>query len=362
MNYELIAIVCLIICLILIAVELIWLYVLAEKHQVHARKNSEDSRKINAMFETILYHPTEEALQNEIATMKRFVGSDPAKMDTISSKIIGTLTSETAGDEQKAAVCALNETIRPLAFYIRMLHEGNTYEKAFACRKVAVFYEDSELPVIRKLAFSKNQDLSYNAAMALASFGDEDTLVRYILGLQKNYDYSFRIIMELMSTYNGDLRSLAKKILADCDEYIRATVIKGLSDKAFAEFEPVYLEGMRSSNPNIKIACVRALGKLGKPEYEHPLITAAHDKNWRVRSAAVKELGRLNTEKSKLALVEATKDTEWWVRYNAAKTLVECDPDLTYVESVLNGYDRYGADAVKYILYRTYNLQEDNQQ
>lgn len=362
MNYELIAILCLFICLILIAVELIWLYTLAEKHQIHARKNSEASRKIDAMYESILYHPTQEAMRNEIATMKRFIGRNPERMDTISSKIIGTLTSANVGDEQKAAVCALNEAVQPLAFYIRMLHTGNTYEKAFACRKVAAFSEDSELPAIRRLAFSKNQDLSYNAAMALASFGDEDTLVKYILGLQKNYNYSFRIIMELMSTFNGDLRSLARKILAGCDDYIRATVIKGLSDRAFTEFEPVYLDGLHSSNPNIKIACVRALGKLGKSEYEHPLITAAHDKNWMVRSAAVKELGRLNTEESKHALVEATKDSEWWVRYNAAKTLVKCDSDLTYVESVLSGYDRYGADAVKYNLYRTYNLQGESQQ
>lgn len=362
MNYEVIAVICLLICLFLIACELIWLYTLAEKQQIHARKNSENTRKINEMFETILYHPTEEALQNEIKTMKQFVGNDPRNMDAVSSKIIGILTSETAGDDQKAAVCALNEVVRPLDFYVRMLHNGSTYEKAFACRKVAVFYEDSELPTIRKLAFSKNQDLSYNAAMALASFGDEDTLVHYILGLQKNYSYSFRIIMELMSTYTGDLPSLARKILADCDDYIKATIIKGLSEKSFAEFESLYLDGMKSGNPNIKIACVRALGNLGKPDYEHPLITAAHDKNWMVRSAAVKELGRFPTETGKSALVEATKDTEWWVRYNAATALVKSDPELTYVESVLNGYDRYAADAVKYALYRNYNLREEPRQ
>lgn len=361
MNYEWIAVLCLFICLLLIAVELIWLYTLAEKRQIHARKNGEATRKINAMYESILYHPTKEAMQMEIATMKRFIGNDPERMDAISSKIIGTMTSADTGDEQKAAVCALNNAVQPLAFYVRMLHGGNAYEKAFACRKVAAFSEDSELPAIRRLAFSKNQDLSYNAAMALASFGEEDTLVKYILGLQENYHYSFRIIMELMDTFAGDLRSLARKLLADCDDYIRATVIKGLSERAFSDFGPVYLEGLHSSNPNIKIACVRALGKLGRPEDEHALITAAHDKNWMVRSAAVKELGRLNTAESKRTLVEATKDSEWWVRYNAAKTLVECDRDLTYVESVLSGYDRYGADAVKYILYRTYNLQEGQQ-
>lgn len=357
MNYGMIAIILLFVCLVVIAAEFLWLSVIAEKQESHTRKYDDAYRRISSMMDTILYAPTNETMQNEILSLKKFVGSDPIKMDTISTKTIQLLTDEDTDDAQKAAVCAINDVVKPLSFYKQLLYSGDPYEKAYACRKVAAFYEESELPVIRKLAFSKNKDLSYNAAMALAVFGDEDTLAEFILKCEKNYSYSHRIILELMSTYTGDIRTLAQKVFSKCDDYIGITVIKGLSDHNLVEFEDLYIDGLNSKNANLKAACIRALGNIGKPEYEHAIITAAHDKNWFVRSAAVKALGNIGTDSAKKALVEATKDQEWWVRYNAAKTLVEVDPELTYIETVLRGYDKYGADAVKYILYKTYPLE-----
>ena len=50
------------------------------------------------------------------------------------------------------------------------------------------------------------------------------------------------------------------------------------------------------------------------------------------------------------------ENNEKIARYNAAKALVAADPDLTHVEAVLKGYDKYAADAVKYALYRNYRL------
>ena len=44
------------------------------------------------------------------------------------------------------------------------------------------------------------------------------------------------------------------------------------------------------------------------------------------------------------------------MRYNAAKTLVECDRTWEHIEAVLGGYDKFAADAVKYALYKKYDI------
>lgn len=355
-HYEWIAIILLIVSLIIVLLEYIWLSVLARRQESHVEKRNQAVERIDQGLETVLYAPTPAAMENEIDALKSFIGDDSVKMDILSTRLLSLLLSEQVDEQQKASLAAVNHAIRPLDFYIHLLHHGNNYQKAYACRKIAIYYAEDELPAVRRLARSKNRLVAYNAAMALAVFGDEVTLARIIVDCEGNYHYSHRIILELLSVYSGDLPALAQRIFPDCDEYIKATVIKGLSDYRLTEFEPIYLEGLKSQNANLRTACVRALGEIGKPEYEHMLITAAHDKNWVVRSTAVKELGQLETDKAKQALVNATSDSEWWVRYNAAKTLVETDTDLTYVEKVLEGYDKYGADAVKYMLYRHYAL------
>lgn len=356
-NYELIAIIAVVICVVIMLVQYIWLVILAYRQERQNRKYEKASKKIEEALNTIKYSPTKAAMENEIEELKKYVGRDSVKMELLSDKALFMLLDDNIDEQQKAKVVAVNNRIKPLDYYIRMLHYGNKYQKAYACRKVAVYCAESQLPVIREYSRSRNRVLAYNAAMALSSFGDEKSLAEIIKSYEKNYDYSFRIILELMDVYNGDLRSLATRVFKDCDDYIKVTVIKGLSDYMLSEFEDIYLDGLYSKNLNLKIACVRALGRIGKPEYEHRLITAAHDKNWVVRSAAVKGLVRMNTDRSKQALVEATTDPEWWVRYNAANSLVKIDSDLSYVQKVLEGYDKYGADAVKYMLYRYYDLQ-----
>lgn len=343
------------ISLFFIMVQYIFLLVLSHKQDVRKKRRDQVLRTINEYLESIMYAPTEYSRDSEIDALAGFVGEDKLKMGILSSVAVELLLSGDTDEKQKAALVMLLEKANPMQFYRKMLHNGNKYEKAYACRKVAFFYEEDEIPYIKKLAKSKNRILAYNAAMALSVFGDEETVADIIRGLEDNYDYSFRIIHELLDVYSGDISSLGMRILENCGDYIRATVIKKLADYKLDQFEDIYIQGLFSNNINLKIACIQALGKIGKPEYEHSLIIAAHDKNWVVRSTAVKQL-KFNTDRTKEALVKATSDPEWWVRFNAAKTLVSIDTDLKYVEKVLEGYDRYGADAVKYMLYRKYSL------
>lgn len=357
MSYEQIAILGIIICALVILAELLWLFSLAENQESHAKKFFASSEHIDNVLGMIENYPTESTLRSETEALKEYVGNDQMRMDIISERILQILFMDQYDDEQKAAACYINDQIVPLNFYRNLLHSGNQYEKAFACRKIATFGGEEEIPEIKKLMGARNADVSYNAAMALSAFGDEDSIVEFILNCEKNYHYSHRIIMELLDVYGGDLRPVARRIFRECDDdYIKSTVIKAISDYGFTEFEELFIEGAGSKNTNIKIACIKALGRIGKKSYEQVLITASRDQSWVVRAAAAKELGLLGTPKGLDALEEMTQDKEWWVRYNAAKTLVENDVSWEHIESVLSGYDKFATDAVKYALYRKYDI------
>ena len=47
------------------------------------------------------------------------------------------------------------------------------------------------------------------------------------------------------------------------------------------------------------------------------------------------------------------------VRQAAAYSLIDMNVNISEIEDVLGGYDKYASDAVKYALYRSVNLKED---
>ena len=47
------------------------------------------------------------------------------------------------------------------------------------------------------------------------------------------------------------------------------------------------------------------------------------------------------------------------MRQAAAYSLIDMNVNISEIEDVLGGYDKYASDAVKYALYRSVNLKED---
>lgn len=353
MNWEPIAIALIFICFFIIIAELIWLYILAENLEAKTKKYDEAYVKINDMYDSILTSPTHQSLTAEVRYLKRYIGKDITKLDIISGRILNSVFSEDFTENQKDAVKQVYNEIDPISVYKKLLKTGNPYQKAYSCRKIADFFSDEGIEEIKNHALSKNRDLSYNAGMALSVLGEKEAVAEYILSLKKNYRYSYRIILEILENYSGDITVLARYLMEEGDDYIKTNVIKSISRCCAQEFEDIYIANLSNKDRELKIASVKALGKIAKPKHEQILIIALKDKDWVVRNSAIAGLARIRTENSIKAIYEATKDPEWWIRYNAARALVNMDKDLLYIESVLKGYDKYAADAVKGILYKT---------
>jgi len=268
-------------------------------------------------------------------------------------KILSGITDANKIDERRQlALFKILQITDPIGFYGKKLKTGSRYERAHACRMLADFDAVDEIKNIERQLSSKDAELSYNAAMALSKLGDESAVSKFIIGCNENHNFSHRIVLQLLGEYNEDIKSLAGLIFRECDDYIKASVIKSISKYKFAEFEDIYLSSLKSRNVSLRVAATAALGALCNPKYERALIVTSNDKFWIVRNAAVKALGSLGSEDAVTAVVRALSDVEWWVRYNAARTLIKMEGGLEKIEAVLKGMDFYAADALKYALYR----------
>ncbi len=356
MDYGHIGFIALCIALAVIILEFLWLRRLSKRHESCRKRRAMINRKIDDRLDLIFKSSDRDDMRRKILGLKKFAEENSPGMRILCSKLLDYADRPTISQTCQNVVSELIKIIKPMEYYKLVLKNGDPYQKARICREIANHGRKEAIPDIRPMADSKNKDLSYNSAMALSVLGDEGSVVDFILNCEKNYEYSHRIIIEVLEKYAGNISSLARRLIAQGDEYIRVSVIKGIAKYRLSEFEETYLQGLNSRNMDMKIACIRALGKIADPKSERSLIIETHDLNWQVRAAAVEELSNFQTETGMKAVTEAIQDTDWWVRHNAAKSLIRMDASHKYVYAVLKGYDKYASDAVKNELSKAYNM------
>lgn len=359
LNYEVFAAVLIIVSVVLLSAEYLWLYLYSKKSEEVLLNKSEINRKVHSLIETSLNSPTKSGRNNELNELFKYVDGDFERLDETANQLLQLqMRFDTLSDEKKNTVNEIMEKINPKAFYLDKLKNGNKYEKGYCCRKLSEFNMKSCINEIRAYVDDKNLSLSYNATMALSELGDIESIEKFFENNKKNYSYSHRILLELLHNFNGDRLKLAKAIFSDFldNDYIIATALKAFSEDCFYELSDFYAEKMNSTNSQVKIAAVKAIAEFGDPDFTHNLIIALNDKNWVVRASAVKGLKTINNEEALSAVVGAIQDEEWWVRKAAAEAVAEMDYSLVYVEKILNGYDKYAADAVKNALYKTIHI------
>lgn len=347
MSSEIIASYIVLIAGILLAAEYLWLYVTARNQEKYLKRKKNRYAEISSLFASALSAPTLSTCKKEIDALKEYVGEDNFKYYDAVNIYIDYAASERLSDNQKQILQQIYERLEPQNWLMEILDNVNKNEKAYVIRLISSLGLTQYVPNIKEYLSSRNKKLSYHAGMALSKLGDEDSTVRFINICGRNNTLSSRVIMEVLSNYSGDKASLVKRIYGDVDDYMKATVIKGVKNDRLYELKGIYREGALSKSSVIRNACIKALSVFGDAEDEHMLITAMNDQDWVVRLSAIEGLEKIGSKACLEAIIKATSDDEWWIRRNAAAALVRIDPTLENVENVIRGYDRYAADAVK---------------
>jgi hypothetical protein len=102
--------------------------------------------------------------------------------------------------------------------------------------------------------------------------------------------------------------------------------------------------------PAIKIACMRALGRLRCPEFSGVVAAALFHEDWRIRSQAALAASRCS-ESSIPHLRNLLYDDFYHVRINAARSLSQLgDKGLALLRSEMNSKDPFVRDTVRFML------------
>ncbi len=356
MKYELLAVFGLFFCLIIIGIEYLFHYRLAEQQDEKKVNDRQIDQRVKIRVEGIIFAPTDSSRISEIEALTRDIDNNYEvyeKSIAIIEKMRDRFDeTESEYQELNQLIDRVDEIVNPVGIYASMLDSSDIYHKSYALRRLADLDAKEYRDVMIELSHDKHRDLAYNAAMALAKFGDAENVAAFLLSIQDDRLYSGRIINEFFDDFNGDRAELAKLLFENCNEYMKSNIIKAISPYKLEEYHKMYVEYSTSKNFQLKVASIKALAAFGKPEDEQLLQIAAQDKEWVIRASAVKGLSLLNTPTALATVKNALRDKEWWVRQTAAKALTSMEISPSDLEDILGGYDRFAADAVKSVLYR----------
>ena len=351
MTYEIISIIALLLCLLIIGIEYIFHYRLAEIQDDNIARLDGIRRRLKMRVEGVLFAPTDRCRADEITSLVKEIDGD-FEVYELSIEAMRQYRDQSGDEGVDVIIDEVNEQAKPVEIYAEMLENGNVYRKSYACRRLSDLGASQYRDELRKYVDSTNRDLAYNAAMGLAKFGDTDVVAEYLLSIQDDRMYSARIVNEFFDVFSGDRVELASRLFETCNPYMKNTIIKAIAHFRLDAFRPMYLSGATGNNQQHKIACIKALAEFGYEEDEQILQMAAKDRDWVIRSSAVRGLSRLNTRTALNTVKRALSDKEWWVRHTAADSIIKMNVSPRDLEDILGGYDRFAADAVKNVLYR----------
>ena len=358
MKYELWGVAGIIFCIIVTVIEYIIHFRLAQRHENEKNTTEYLEKQLTVLIESTIYAPTDNALDQQICTLAEKIGGCAESYELALECFKRAKENHKDDDiEQIDRIIALvDEKVRPVDIYAEMLANGDVYHKGYACRRLADMGAVQYKEAFVKLTEAADRDLSYNAAMALCTLGDAQSVCNYIKQIQGDKTYSARMINEFYDEFKGDRAEFSKLLLSDCNHYMKCTVIKAMAPFKLKEFKPMYQLGFTENDKQLQIACIKALAPFGDPEDEQTFCIAAQNNDWVIRSAALQGLALINSPSALRVVKSGLYDKEWWVRQTAAKALVSMNVSPKDIEEILSGYDRFAADALKSVLYKEIEL------
>ncbi|MFC5532620.1 HEAT repeat domain-containing protein [Cohnella yongneupensis] len=279
-----------------------------------------------------------------IPKLRRYVKNSFVKQELLMQMLI-RLGDEYLVDHQDRMASVIEQSgIQTLL--IKLLSTKNPHKQSLACRFAGDLRVHGVQTYIYPLMQSSNNDVVYNALLALAKMADLQGLSESLRANSGQFGLSFRAIVEIVRAFRGSLEELVRETIEYSDDYIKGILIKAAADNKCQGLIDYYIRYLSSNNKNLRIACIRAISELEDTANESYVADMLEDAEWEVRAAAAKSLEKIGTENSCASLGKAVQDKEWWVRQNAASALITIPGGIEIANRIIDGDDKFARDAL----------------
>jgi hypothetical protein len=252
-----------------------------------------------------------------------------------------------------------------LVDYYRKMAESSAMPKRFhAIKRLGNFSLDELKPYFEESILEEKTDEVKGAIVwAVSRIADENTLgwITRILSedISLSSKYNENVYSNLILCFKGrgiigTFLTYMERLIADrsLPIILKRDIIEACGSSGLHEASRLIVDFYFNSDdhPAIKIACMRALGKLECPECSGVVTSALFHDDWRIRSQAAQAASACRKDAIP-QLRHLLYDEYYYVRINAAKSLSQLGSDgLSLLESEMNSSDPFVRDTVRFML------------
>jgi len=206
----------------------------------------------------------------------------------------------------------------------RALRDDSPWRRELAARRLGLVATQASRRALRRGMVRGPEPVTLAAALALARLRDRSAL-RWVLAHPGSFARRTpRARVALLRAFGRGALPVVAEVLE-----------KGASDARMerAMIETIGLGGLRAAAPaierrlaaedvDVRVAAVRALGRLKSAGFAPALVARLADPEWAVRAQAARALGLAGDATAVEPLASCLTDRAWWVRRHAAYALL----------------------------------------
>ena len=252
-----------------------------------------------------------------------------------------------------------------IAEYYRKMTESSSMPKRFHAMKRLGYFSLEELRQFFKdsIIEEKSDEVKGAIVWAMSRIADENSLdwITSILSSQislssKYNEYVYTNLIRSFQRKGIILHFLTflEKLIADrrFPAFLKRDIIEACGSARLNEASRLIVDFFFSADghPALKIASMRALGKLECPQYEGVVTSALFHEDWRVRSQAA-QAAAICSGSAIPQLRHLLYDDYYYVRINAARSLSKMGEEgLSLLKSEMNSDDHFVRDTARFML------------
>lgn len=249
-------------------------------------------------------------------------------------------------------------------YYQKMANSSSMPKRFHAIKRLGNFSLDELRPYFKDLMFEENTDEVKGALVwAMSRIADHGTLewIENLLAkeISLSSKYNEHVYTNLICSFKR--KGMIDEFLVYMENSIhrekfsrllKRDIIEACGSSGLQEASRLIVDIYLHSDGQtaIKIACIRALGKLRCPEFRGVVTAALFHEDWRIRAQAARAASDCK-ESAIPHLRHLLYDDYYYVRINAARSLSQMGKDgLTLLESEMYSDDPFVRDTVRYML------------
>lgn len=265
------------------------------------------------------------------------------------------------------------QQIRPVFVHITMVFfKKNLVDQAYYAYILKKYRIGADLKFsvmhsyLIHLMSSKSLYCRQNALLALYAYGNAEFIALALQRLDENHMFHHRrLIAEGLMSVQGDKDELIKELISKITSFnpeIQIAVLNYIRQVSsnYCEMFADILNNERE-NREVRLIAIRYFEKYKYQPIKQKLIEFVENEdilNWEFAAVSAHALHSYPGEDTVRALKKSLHSRNWYVRLNSAKSLVQLDTPYLALSEILTGKDRYAREILQYCLDNSEKIKE----